>query len=51
MAVRAVDREPVSLPNSLIYRENTGKSPNPVIRAWADPPFQARSWVLWSLFP
>ncbi len=27
MAERAVDREPVSLPKSLIHRENTGNSP------------------------
>ena len=27
MAERAVDREPFSRPNSLIYRENTGNSP------------------------
>ena len=27
MAERAVDREPVSLPKSLIQRENTGNSP------------------------
>ncbi len=26
MAVRGVDREPVSAPNSLIHRENTGNS-------------------------
>ncbi len=51
MAVRAVNRELVSAVASLIYRENTGKSPNPVIRAWADPPFQAPSWPYGVYFP
>ncbi len=51
MAVQPVDREPVSLPKSLICRETTGNSPETGFRVRPDSPVQARFGVLRGLFP
>ncbi len=50
VAERAVDREPVSLPKSLIYRENTGNSPETGFRGEArfssPSPFRGPTWLV-----
>ncbi len=51
LAVGAVDRKPVSLPKSLIYRENTGNSPETGFRVGPDSPVRPLLGVLRGVFP
>ena len=55
MAVRAVYREPVSRPESLIHRENTGKTqgncPDPGFRRGKSSPIQSVLEALAGVFP
>ncbi len=51
MAERAVDREPVSLPKSLIRRENTGNSPETGFRGGQILSFRPLLGVLPGVFP